>query len=132
ASDTIANDVASGVVAGGRVRIRARPRDRRRARRTRRRQRRPRRDARRDTRQQLRRAAAAADHVSAGLRRDAATKTISVHYPNAQLFPSLNVVFVCWINGNTVSNVSDGTGNTYTRAVGPSTNNGMNLSVYYA
>jgi hypothetical protein len=63
---------------------------------------------------------------------DSMNKTVTVHYPNAQLFRSLNVVFVCWINGNSVASVTDGTGNTYTRAVGPSTNNGMNLSVYYA
>jgi hypothetical protein len=58
-------------------------------------------------------------------------QTIALHYPNSQLNHSLNVVIVGWINPHTVMSVTDGTGNTYTRA-GIMTLNGMNQALYYA
>jgi len=57
---------------------------------------------------------------------------VNVAFPNAQLYRSLNVVFVCWINANTVSSVTDGSGNTYQVAIAKTTRAGMNLATYYA
>lgn len=60
------------------------------------------------------------------------SKTTTIAFPNAQLYRSLNVVFVCWINNDTLQSVADATGNTYMAASGPSQRNGMNFAVYYA
>ena len=59
--------------------------------------------------------------------------SVSVAYSNAQTAGDLNVVAVGW--GDTVSaisSVTDTEGNTYTRAVGPTSNTGLQQAIYYA
>jgi len=66
---------------------------------------------------------------------DNTSATVAVDFPDAQLSADLNVVFVCWINpptAVTVTSVTDGTGNTYQRALGPIVQGGMSQSVYYS
>ncbi len=59
--------------------------------------------------------------------------SVAVAYAYTQTAGNLNIVVVGW--GDTtssISSVSDTKGNTYTRAVGPTTNTGLQESVYYA
>jgi len=58
--------------------------------------------------------------------------SVSLHYPNAQLNKSLNIVIVGWVNTHSVTSVTDATGNTYQPAGGDVTLNGMNQALYYA
>jgi hypothetical protein len=63
----------------------------------------------------------------------ATNKSVSVAYSNAQTAGNLNIVAVGW--GDTtsaISSVTDTKGNTYTRAVGPTSNTGLRQSIYYA
>jgi hypothetical protein len=63
----------------------------------------------------------------------ASNSSIAVKYPLAELAGDLNIVVVGW--GNTtssISSVTDTRGNIYTRAVGPTSNTGLQQSVYYA
>lgn len=60
------------------------------------------------------------------------SQTPQLAFPMAQLQHGLNVVVVGWINPNTIDAVTDGSGNTYTRAIGPTTKNGMNQAIYYS
>jgi hypothetical protein len=58
---------------------------------------------------------------------------VAVAYASTQVAGDLNVVTVGW--GDTtssISSVTDTRGNTYTLAVGPTTNTGLQQSVYYA
>ncbi len=59
--------------------------------------------------------------------------TLAVAYPAAQTVGNLNIVVVGW-NDTTaaVSSVTDSRGNTYTRAVGPTTGTALSQSIYYA
>jgi len=59
--------------------------------------------------------------------------TLAVAYPAAQTAGNLNIVVVGW-NDTTaaVSSVTDSRGNTYTRAVGPTTGTALSQSIYYA
>jgi hypothetical protein len=59
--------------------------------------------------------------------------SISVPYNEGQIAGDLNVVAV--MSGDTtssISSVTDSNGNTYTRAVGPTTSTGLQQSIYYA
>jgi hypothetical protein len=59
--------------------------------------------------------------------------SIAVTYSNGQIAGDLNVVAV--MSGDTtssISSVTDSNGNTYTRAVGPTTTTGLQQSIYYA
>ena len=59
--------------------------------------------------------------------------SVAVAYGSAQTAGNLNIVVVGW--GDTtssVSSVTDSRGNVYTRAVGPTTNTGIQQSIYYA
>jgi hypothetical protein len=59
--------------------------------------------------------------------------SVSVAYTNAQIAGNLNIVAVGW--GDTtsaISSVTDSKGNTYTRAVGPTANTGLQQAIYYA
>ena len=59
--------------------------------------------------------------------------SVAVAYTNSQTAGDLNVVAVGW--GDTVSaisSVTDTKGNTYTRAVGPTSNTGLQQAIYYA
>ena len=59
--------------------------------------------------------------------------TVSVAYSNAQKAGDLNLVAVGW--GDTtsaISSVTDNKGNTYTRAVGPTSNTALQQVIYYA
>jgi hypothetical protein len=59
--------------------------------------------------------------------------SVSVVYSNAQTAGNLNVVAVGWGDATSaISSVTDAKGNTYTRAVGPTSNTGLQQSVYYA
>ena len=61
------------------------------------------------------------------------TSSLQVAYPGAQVAGDLNVVAVGW--GDTtssISSVTDSKGNTYSLAVGPTSNTGIQQSVYYA
>ena len=63
----------------------------------------------------------------------ASSSAVIVAYPATQTVGDLNVVAVGW--GDTTSSegsVTDSKGNTYTRAVGPTTTTGLSQSVYYA
>lgn len=63
----------------------------------------------------------------------ASNSTVSAAYPLTQVAGDLNVVVVGW--GDTtasITSVTDSVGNTYTRAVGPTTNTGLQQSLYYA
>jgi len=59
--------------------------------------------------------------------------SVAVAYSNAQTAGDLNVIAVGW--GDTtsaISSVTDSRGNTYTRAVGPTSNTGLQQAIYYA
>ncbi len=59
--------------------------------------------------------------------------SVSVAYTNAQTAGDLNIVAVGW--GDTtsaISSVTDSRGNTYTKAVGPTANTGLQQAIYYA
>ena len=63
----------------------------------------------------------------------ASNTSVAVAYVNTQTAGNLNIVVAGW--GDTtssISSVTDSKGNTYTRAVGPTTNTGLQESVYYA
>ena len=63
----------------------------------------------------------------------ASNTSVAVAYKQSQAAGRLNIVVVGW--GDTtssISSVSDSNGNTYSRAVGPTTNTGLQESVYYA
>jgi len=63
----------------------------------------------------------------------ASNTSVAVIYQNTQTAGNLNIVVVGW--GDTtssISSVTDTKGNTYTRAVGPTTNTGLQESIYYA
>ena len=63
----------------------------------------------------------------------ASNTSVSVAYSNAQTAGNLNIVAVGW--GDTISaisSVTDSKGNTYTRAVGPTSNTGLQQAIYYA
>jgi len=59
--------------------------------------------------------------------------TLAAAYPAAQTAGNLNIVVVGW-NDTTaaVSSVTDSRGNTYTRAIGPTTGTALSQSIYYA
>jgi hypothetical protein len=58
---------------------------------------------------------------------------VSVTYGNAQTAGDLNIVVVGWgDNTSTISSVTDSLGNTYSRAVGPTSTRGLQQSIYYA
>jgi uncharacterized protein YuzB (UPF0349 family) len=59
--------------------------------------------------------------------------SVAVAYSKAQTAGNLNIVAVGW--GDTISaisSVTDSKGNTYTRAVGPTSNTGLQQAIYYA
>jgi hypothetical protein len=59
--------------------------------------------------------------------------SVAVAFSKAQTAGNLNIVAVGW--GDTtsaISSVTDSKGNTYTRAVGPTTNTGLQQAIYYA
>jgi len=59
--------------------------------------------------------------------------SVAVAYGSAQTAGNLNIVVVGWgDNTSSVSSVTDTRGNVYTRAVGPTTNTGIQQSIYYA
>ena len=60
--------------------------------------------------------------------------TVSVKFNAAQTFGDLNIVVVGWNDTTaTVSSVADSSGNTYTRAIGPTRVSGtLSQSIYYA
>jgi chitodextrinase len=62
------------------------------------------------------------------------TSTVTVIYPSAQIAGDLNVVLVGWVDATSnVQSVTDTSGNTYTRAVGPTVSAGnAQQSIYYA
>ncbi|MBV8050470.1 MAG: hypothetical protein JOZ80_04740, partial [Acidobacteriaceae bacterium] len=63
----------------------------------------------------------------------ASAPSVSVAFTNAQTAGDLNVVAVGWgDNTSAVSSVTDTKGNTYVRAVGPSSISGLQHSIYYA
>ena len=59
--------------------------------------------------------------------------TVTVTFTAAQTAGNLNVVVVGWNDTtHTVSSVTDSSGNTYVRAVGPTVGGGISQSIYYA
>ena len=59
--------------------------------------------------------------------------TVTVTFKAAQTAGNLNVVVVGWNDASTtVSSVTDTSGNTYVRAVGPTVGGGISQSIYYA
>ena len=59
--------------------------------------------------------------------------SVAVAYPAAQTAGNLNVVVVGWNDtASSVSSIVDSQGNTYTRAVGPTTGTALSQSIYYA
>ena len=63
----------------------------------------------------------------------ASNSSVSVGYSNAQTAGDLNIVAVGWGDTtSTISSVTDSGGNTYTRAVGPTTTTGLQQVIYYA
>jgi hypothetical protein len=59
--------------------------------------------------------------------------SLAVAYPTAQTVGNLNVVVVGWNDTtSSVSSVTDSTGNTYVRAVGPTKGTALTQSIYYA
>ncbi len=63
----------------------------------------------------------------------ASNTSVAVAYVNTQTAGNLNIVVAGW--GDTtssISSVTDSKGNTYTRAVGPTTGTGLQESIYYA
>ncbi len=63
---------------------------------------------------------------------DSSKISVTVTFNAAQVAGDLNVVVVGWDNSASVSSVTDHSGNTYLRAVGSTTNNGLVQSIYYA
>jgi hypothetical protein len=64
---------------------------------------------------------------------ESSASSITASYPQAQVAGDLNVVAVGWGDAtSSISSLSDTLGNTYTRAVGPTTNTGLQQSIYYA
>src|SRR5215472_8246609 len=60
-------------------------------------------------------------------------QVLSVTFPGAQTAGNLNIVVVGWADTtSTVSSVVDSQGNAYSRAVGPTSGNGVQQSIYYA
>jgi len=63
----------------------------------------------------------------------AASSSVAVTHSAAQTAGNLNVVAVGWgDNTSSISSVTDSKGNTYTRAVGPTSNTALQQSIYYA
>ena len=63
----------------------------------------------------------------------ASDSSVAVSYLNPQTAGNLNVVAVRWgDNTSSISSVTDSKGNTYARAVGPTSNPGLQQSIYYA
>ena len=61
------------------------------------------------------------------------TATVSVSYPGAQTAGDLNVVVVGWNDtAASVQSVQDSAGNSYSRAIGPTSGSGLQQSIYYA
>jgi hypothetical protein len=59
--------------------------------------------------------------------------SLAVAYPSAQTAGNLNIVVVGWNDTtSTVSSITDSSGNTYTRAVGPTAGTALSQSIYYA
>ncbi len=59
--------------------------------------------------------------------------SVAVTYPAAQTAGNLNVVVVGWNDtASSVSSIVDSQGNTYTRALGPTTGTALSQSIYYA
>jgi len=59
--------------------------------------------------------------------------SVSVAYGKAETGSDLNIVAVAWgDNTSTISSVTDSLGNTYSRAVGPTSTSGLQQSIYYA
>lgn len=59
--------------------------------------------------------------------------SVLVTYPGAQTSGNLNVVVVGWNDTTSaISSVTDSSGNTYTRAVGPTPGTGLQQAIYYA
>jgi len=59
--------------------------------------------------------------------------SVAVAYPAAQTAGNLNVVVVGWNDtASSVNSIVDSHGNTYTRAVGPTTGTALSQSIYYA
>jgi hypothetical protein len=64
---------------------------------------------------------------------ESSNSSVGVAYLNPQTASNLNIVAVGWANStSSISSVTDSNGNTYTRAVGPTTNTGLLQSIYYA
>jgi hypothetical protein len=61
------------------------------------------------------------------------SQVASVAFPGAQTGGDLNIVVVGWFNTtSTVSSVVDSQGNTYSLAIGPTSGNTIQQSIYYA
>jgi hypothetical protein len=59
--------------------------------------------------------------------------SVAVAYGKKQTAGDLNIVVVGWgDNTSTISSVTDSLGNTYSRAVGPTSTSGLQQSIYYA
>jgi hypothetical protein len=62
-----------------------------------------------------------------------AATQVTVAYPGAQTIGNLNVVVGGWNDTTaTVQSVMDSAGNTYSRAIGPTSGTGLRQSIYYA
>jgi hypothetical protein len=60
-------------------------------------------------------------------------QSVSVAYSSAQTAGNLNVIAVGWADTvSAISSVTDTKGNTYTGAVGPTSNTGLQQAIYYA
>ncbi len=63
----------------------------------------------------------------------ASNSSLAVSYLNPQTAGNLNIVAVGWgDNTSSISSVTDSKGNTYTRAVGPTSTTDLRQSIYYA
>ena len=63
----------------------------------------------------------------------ASNSSLAVSYLSSQTAGNLNIVAVGWgDNTSSISSVTDSKGNTYIWAVGPTTNTGLQQSIYYA
>ena len=63
----------------------------------------------------------------------ASNTSVAVAYVHSQTAGDLNIVAVgCRDTTSSISSVTDSNGNTYTRAVGPTTGTGLQQSIYYA
>ncbi len=59
--------------------------------------------------------------------------SVAVAYPDVQTAGNLNIVAVGWgDNVSAISSVTDARGNTYSLAVGPTSNTGLQQAIYYA